>query len=57
MGKDSGLQPLLLSMKQSGKNLDENKFLEAVFGPQKQKSKREVERDRKVEALLEAYKK
>lgn len=35
----------------------DNKFLEAVFGQQKQKNKKEVERDQKVEALLEAYKK
>jgi hypothetical protein len=28
-----------------------------VFGPQKVRSKKEVERDRKVEALLEAFKK
>ena len=51
------LNPLLLSLKQANKNMDENKFLEAIFGPQKQKSKREADRDRKVEALLEAYKK
>jgi len=34
-----------------------NKFLDAVFGQQKHKSKKEMDRDRKVEALLEAYKK
>ena len=37
----------------------ENKFLPSVFGQaqKKQPTKREIERDRKVEALLEAYKK
>lgn len=36
---------------------DDNKFLEANFGATKAKTKREIDRDRKVEALLEAYKK
>lgn len=60
---DSQLNPLLLSLKEKGaKNLygkdpTENAFLNNVFGPQKQRSKKEVERDRKVEALLEAFKK
>jgi hypothetical protein len=35
----------------------ENKFLDSVFGPQKVRTKKEIERDRKVEALLEAFKK
>ena len=41
---------------QGNKNGD-NKFLDAVFGQQKMRTKKEVDRDRKVEALLEAYKK
>ena len=57
------LNPLLLSLKQKagssmqGTKGPDNKFLDAVFGQQKMRSKKEVERDRKVEALLEAYKK
>jgi hypothetical protein len=39
-----------------GKGSD-NKFLEAVFGQNQARTKKEVDRDRKVEALLEAYKK
>lgn len=35
----------------------DNKFLDAVFGQQKMRTRKEVDRDRKVEALLEAYKK
>lgn len=31
--------------------------MEAVFGQNQARTKKEVERDRKVEALLEAYKK
>ena len=31
--------------------------MEAVFGTQQSRTKKEIERDRKVEALLEAYKK
>ena len=31
--------------------------MDAVFGAQKSRTKKEVERDRKVEALLESYKK
>jgi hypothetical protein len=31
--------------------------LDAVFGPSQNRTKKEIERDRKVEALLEAYKK
>jgi hypothetical protein len=56
------LNPLLLSLKQKGgpagdeKGTD-NKFLEAVFGQNQSRTKKEVERDHKVEALLEAYKK
>ena len=34
-----------------------NQFMDAVFGTQKSRTKKEVERDRKVEALLESYKK
>ena len=48
--------PILLSLKDK-QDPSKNKFLEAVFGEQKQRSKKEVDRDRKVEALLEAYKK
>lgn len=41
-----------------GKDQSSNKFMDAMFGkPAKQPSKKEIERDRKVEALLEAYKK
>lgn len=49
------LNPLIGHLKHS--KSDDNKFMEANFGAAKQKSKREIERDRKVEALLEAYKK
>ena len=45
---------LALKGKDSVKN---NQFLEAVFGSQKLQTKKELERDRKVEALLQAYKK
>ena len=56
------LNPLLLSLKQKGGPQGEgkgsdNKFLEAVFGQNQARTKKEIERDRKVEALLEAYKK
>ena len=57
------LNPLLLSLKQkattsmAGAKGPDNKFLDAVFGQQKMRTKKEVDRDRKVEALLEAYKK
>jgi hypothetical protein len=60
---DGQLNPLLLSLKNNGgpksdqKGSDNNKFLDAVFGSQLSRSKKEVDRDRKVEALLEAYKK
>lgn len=60
----SNLNPLLLShkdkksMTQYPGDSKENKFLDAVFGkPKKEPTKKEIERDRKVEALLEAYKK
>jgi len=52
----------LLSLKQktqqpaNGKPGD-NKFLDAVFGAPASKTKKAVDRDRKVEALLQAYKK
>ena len=58
------LNPLLLSLKQkahqamsSSHEGPDNKFLDAVFGQQKTRTKKECDRDRKVEALLEAYKK
>ena len=58
------LNPLLLSLKQKGsipeissKSGTKNKFLENVFGKSKTITKKEADRDRKVEALLEAYKK
>ena len=56
------LNPLLLSLKQKGGPQgegkgSENKFLDAVFGQNQARTKKEIERDRKVEALLEAYKK
>ena len=57
------LNPLLLSLKEKqqlaplGDEKSNNKFLDAVFGQQKNRSKKEIDRDRKVEALLEAYKK
>lgn len=54
------LNPLLLSLKQkAGSSMQgpDNKFLDAVFGQQKMRTRKEVDRDRKVEALLEAYKK
>lgn len=62
---ESQLNPLLLSLKEKGakdlyskgKDPTENAFLNNVFGPQKQRTKKEIERDRKVEALLEAFKK
>ena len=62
---EGALNPLLLSLKEKGakdlfgqdKDATENAFLKNVFGPQKQRTKKEVERDRKVEALLEAFKK
>ena len=44
-------------MAPSGDEKSNNKFLDAVFGQQKNRSKKEIDRDRKVEALLEAYKK
>lgn len=59
---DGQLNPLLLSLKQKahapaqGKGQD-NKFLDAVFGSQQMKTKKAGDRDRKVEALLQAYKK
>ena len=34
----------------------DNKFLDGVFGKQKIKTKKEMDRDKKVEALLQAYK-
>ena len=54
----------MLSLKQKaqgpghagGKGQD-NKFLDAVFGAPAMKTKKAVDRDRKVEALLQAYKK
>ena len=49
------LNPLLTHLKAS--KADDNKFLEAGFGAAKAKTKREMDRDHKVEALLEAYKK
>ena len=49
------LKPLINQLK-SGK-ADDNKFLEAKFGAQKTLTKREIDRDRKVEALLAAYQK
>jgi hypothetical protein len=58
-----GEKPLLLNMKhantqQAGsKQIIENQLMSAVFGPQKLKTKKEEDRDKKVEALLEAYKK
>ena len=59
---DGQLNPLLLSLKNKGgpngdQNGQDNKFLDAVFGSQQTRTKKEVDRDRKVEALLEAYKK
>ena len=58
------LNPLLLSLKQKahlpaddGRKPQDNRFLDAVFGSQKTRSKKETDRDRKVEALLQAYKK
>ena len=46
-----GSNPLLLQMKDK-----DNKFLDGVFGKQKIKTKKEMDRDKKVEALLQAYK-
>ena len=58
------LNPLLLSLKQKaqhtpddGRKPQDNRFLDAVFGSQKVRTKKEADRDRKVEALLQAYKK
>lgn len=55
----SKLNPLLLAVKDRKiSSAGDNKFLNNVFGkPTKQPTKKEIERDRKVEALLEAYKK
>ena len=60
---DGQLNPLLLSLKQKvqapgqagGK--PQNQFLDAVFGAPATKTKKATDRDRKVEALLQAYKK
>jgi len=46
-----------MSTNGKGPTASDNKFLDAVFGQQKNRTKKEVDRDRKVEALLEAYKK
>lgn len=58
---DGQLNPLLLSLKNHGvsksQNGKDNKFLDAVFGSQKVRTKKEIDRDRKVESLLHAYKK
>jgi hypothetical protein len=58
---NQSLNPLSFAMKDrkkiSSAGGNENKFLDNVFGkPSKQPTKKEAERDRKVEALLEAYK-
>ena len=54
---DGQLNPLLLSLKQKanvpgGPGKGDNKFLDAVFGAPATKTKKAVDRDRKVEALL-----
>jgi len=61
---DGQLNPLLLSLKQkaqgpaqAGGKPQDNKFLDAVFVAPATKTKKAVDRDRKVEALLQAYKK
>ena len=62
---DSQLNPLLLSLKEKGarnlfgkdKDPNQNAFLNNVFGKAKTRTKKEIQRDKKVEALLEAFKK
>lgn len=58
-GDKAALNPLLMQLK-SGANIGDSstqKFVDAVFGGAKQKTKKEVDRDKKVEALLLAFQK
>ena len=67
VGLENGkVNPLLLSLKnevyrRAGsqnilKRKDQNKFLQGALGADKIKTKKELERDKKVEAMLEAFK-